>query len=201
MSGSVWQPKLAGSDEQTELEEKGLLGANCVWGRAGRRARARGRRRAARRRTGRCLWTRNGNKCCRCPWSCTSTYVTQWVVDKRTGRSGRTAKTRAGEHRCCRDAGGSQNFASTVGRQFMFQTEHWDIFRMTSTRQPCRSAGGRFQLSLLFFLWKPGHAHYQLIHAVKGAVLWTDSCKKFAAFFINISFFFYSFGDQVPLSV
>ena len=36
-----------------------------------------------------CLWTRNGNKCFRCPWGCTSTYVTQRVVDKRTGRSRR----------------------------------------------------------------------------------------------------------------
>ena len=31
-------------------------------------------------------------------------------------------------------------FATTVGSQFMLQTEHLDIFWMTSTLQPCRSA-------------------------------------------------------------
>ena len=55
MSGSVWQQDVAGSDKETGWEEKGLLSANRVRGRAGRRARAQGRRRAARRRTGRCL--------------------------------------------------------------------------------------------------------------------------------------------------
>ena len=34
----------------------------------------------------------------------------------------------------------------------------------------------------------------------EGAVLWRDGWRKFAAFF-NISLFFYSFGDQVSLSV
>ena len=90
--------------------------------------------------------------------------MTQRVVDNRTGRSGRTAnKARAGERRYCRDAGGPQNFAAVVGRQFMFQTEHLDnIFRMTSTLQPCRSAGGRFS-AFLFFFFDESHAQHQLV--------------------------------------
>ena len=84
--------------------------------------------------------------------------MTQRVVDNRTGRSGRTAKAQVGERRCCRDAGGPQNFASVVGRQFMFQTEHLDnIFRMTSTLPPCRSAAVRFSAFLFFFLMKLVH--------------------------------------------
>ena len=55
ISGSVWQQDVAGSNKEIGWEEKGLLGANRVRGRAGRRVRAQGRRRAARRRTGRCL--------------------------------------------------------------------------------------------------------------------------------------------------
>ena len=83
--------------------------------------------------------------------SCTSMYVTQLVVENRTERSGCTAKVWAGEHRCCRDTGGWQTFASTVGRQFMIQREHLDnISRMTSTLQPC-SARGTFSA----FLFSP----------------------------------------------
>ena len=121
------------------------------------------------------------------PRSCTSMYVTHRVVDYRTGRSGRTAKARAGERRRCRDAGGPQNFAAVVGRQFMFQETTWTT--SLGWLHFCNPAGVLevdFQLSF-FFVVKVMHTSNWF--CCEGAVLWRDSCRNVSAFF-NIIYIF-----------
>ena len=144
-----------------------------------------GKKQSACRRTWRCLWTRKANKCCRYPGvapACTWLSLL-WRIER--GRSGCTAKAWAGEHWCCRDTGGWNTFASTMGRQVVIQTEHLDsIFRMTSTLQPS-SARGRFSAFLFFH---ENRANNQLILLWRGSSL-TRQLQIFCTTFIKISIF------------